>query len=257
MGHEEGAIVGRDFARFLITDSHGMARFEREGLARNPLRVLQIPFLDGEDAPMLVALIDEEENSQPAIGESAAAHIKSLVSLMPFGVALIGADGRFVQMNDAFARAAAVDPHSPPIYPGDLLVREDLLQLFGFATLVEKEWHRLLTSVQGVGAKVSLALLGALGPDGVSRAIALGDWNAVKAAKGVGPKTAQRIVLDLKDKAPAVMAMGGEPGGAFPASRSAGLWRRGSEQSARAGQAAQAPASTSPFSWTSKSRPNW
>ncbi|MGY6308912.1 hypothetical protein, partial [Proteus mirabilis] len=74
---------------------------------------------------MLVALIDEEENSQPAIGESAAAHIKSLVSLMPFGVALIGADGRFVQMNDAFARAAAVDPHSPPIYPGDLLVRED------------------------------------------------------------------------------------------------------------------------------------
>ncbi len=125
MGHEEGAIVGRDFARFLITDSHGMARFEREGLAQNPLRVLQIPFLDGDDAPMLVALIDEEENSHPAIGESAAAHIKSLVSLMPFGVALIGGDGRFVQMNDAFVRAAAVDPHSPPIYPGDLLVRED------------------------------------------------------------------------------------------------------------------------------------
>lgn len=91
----------------------------------------------------------------------------------------------------------------------DLLVREDLMQLFGFATLAEKEWHRLLTSVQGVGAKASLAILGALGPDGVSRAIALGDWNAVKAAKGVGPKLAQRIVLDLKDKAPGVMAMGG------------------------------------------------
>jgi len=91
----------------------------------------------------------------------------------------------------------------------DLLVREDVLQLFGFQTLVEKEWHRLLTSVQGVGAKASLAILGTLGPDGVSRAIALGDWNAVKAAKGVGPKIAQRVVLDLKDKAPAVMAMGG------------------------------------------------
>jgi len=91
----------------------------------------------------------------------------------------------------------------------DLLVREDLLQLFGFATLVEKEWHRLLTSVQGVGAKASLAILSALGPDGVSRAIALGDWNSVKAAKGVGPKIAQRVVLDLKDKAPAMMAMGG------------------------------------------------
>ena len=125
MGHEEGAIVGRDFAQFLITDANGMARFEREGLTKNPLRVLQIPFLDGEDAPMLVALIDEEENGHPAIGESAGAHIKSLVSLMPFGIALIGGDGRFLQMNDAFARAAAVDPHSPPIYPGDLLVRED------------------------------------------------------------------------------------------------------------------------------------
>ncbi len=91
----------------------------------------------------------------------------------------------------------------------DMLVREDLMQLFGFTSLVEKEWHRLLTSVQGVGAKVSLAILGTLGPDGVSRAIALGDWGSVKAAKGVGPKTAQRIVLDLKDKAPGVMAMGG------------------------------------------------
>lgn len=91
----------------------------------------------------------------------------------------------------------------------DLVVREDLLQLFGFSTLVEKEWHRLLMSVQGIGAKVSLAILGTLGPDGVSRAIALGDWATIKAAKGVGPKTAQRIVLDLKDKAPAVMAMGG------------------------------------------------
>ena len=91
----------------------------------------------------------------------------------------------------------------------DLLVREDLLQLFGFTSLVEKEWHRLLMSVQGVGAKASMAILGTLGPDGVSRAIALGDWNAVKAAKGIGPKTAQRVVNELKDKAPKVMAMSG------------------------------------------------
>lgn len=91
----------------------------------------------------------------------------------------------------------------------DMVVREDLMQLYGFPSLAEKEWHRLLCSVQGVGAKVSLAILGALGPDGVSRAIALGDWASVKSAKGVGPKTAQRIVLDLKDKAPGVMAMGG------------------------------------------------
>ncbi|MDW4499513.1 Holliday junction branch migration protein RuvA [Sulfitobacter sp. D35] len=91
----------------------------------------------------------------------------------------------------------------------DLVVREDLMQLFGFTTLAEKEWHRLLTTVQGVGAKASLAILGALGPDGLARAIALGDWNSVKAAKGIGPKIAQRVVLDLKDKAPGMMAMGG------------------------------------------------
>ncbi len=91
----------------------------------------------------------------------------------------------------------------------DLLVREDNLQLFGFMTLVEKEWHRLLMSVQGIGAKASMAILGTLGAEGVSRAIALGDWNAVAKAKGVGPKTAQRVTIELKDKAPGVMAMGG------------------------------------------------
>lgn len=91
----------------------------------------------------------------------------------------------------------------------ELLVREDNLQLFGFTTLLEKEWHRLLMSVQGIGAKASMAILGTLGAEGVSRAIALGDVNAMKAAKGVGPKTAQRVVLELKDKAPAVMALGG------------------------------------------------
>ena len=91
----------------------------------------------------------------------------------------------------------------------DLMVREDLLQLFGFPTLVEKEWHRLLLSVQGIGAKASLAILGALGPDGVGRAIALGDWSSIAKAKGVGPKTAQRVVNELKDKAPTVMALGG------------------------------------------------
>lgn len=91
----------------------------------------------------------------------------------------------------------------------DLLVREDLLQLFGFPTLLEKEWHRLLMTVQGIGAKASMAILGALGPEGVSRAIALQDARSIQAAPGVGPKIAQRVVLELKAKAPSVMAMGG------------------------------------------------
>ncbi|TYB90360.1 Holliday junction branch migration protein RuvA [Oceaniovalibus sp. ACAM 378] len=91
----------------------------------------------------------------------------------------------------------------------DLQVREDLLQLFGFLTLAEKEWHRLLMTVQGIGAKASMGILGTLGPDGIGRAIALGDMAAVRAAPGVGTKIAQRLVNELKDKAPALMAMGG------------------------------------------------
>ncbi len=90
----------------------------------------------------------------------------------------------------------------------ELLVREDNLQLFGFPTLAEKEWHRLLTTVQGVGAKAALAIVGTLGVDGVGRAISLGDAVAIRAAPGVGPKLAQRVMIELKDKAPAIMALG-------------------------------------------------
>lgn len=123
----------------------------------------------------------------------------------------------------------------------ELLVREDLLQLIGFPTLLEKEWHRLLTSVQGVGAKVALAILGTLGPEGVSRALALGDWSALRKAPGVGPKLAQRVAMELKDKAPAVMALGGsltvdpgpaviEPDAAAPAPKPAPAAQSGSAQ---------------------------
>ncbi len=90
----------------------------------------------------------------------------------------------------------------------EMVVRQDFMQLYGFPTLAEREWHRLLTSVQGVGAKAGLAILGTLGPEGIGRAISLGDVPAIKAAPGIGPKIAQRLVLELKDKAPNIMAMG-------------------------------------------------
>lgn len=90
----------------------------------------------------------------------------------------------------------------------ELVVREDLLQLFGFPTMLEKEWHKLLTTVQGVGAKAAMAILGTLGPEGAGRAITLGDARAIQAAPGVGPKLAQRVILELKAKAGSVMAMG-------------------------------------------------
>jgi Holliday junction DNA helicase RuvA len=99
-----------------------------------------------------------------------------------------------------------------------MIVREDLMQLVGFATLAEREWHRLLTTVQGVGAKASMAILSTLGAEATSRAIALGDWAAIKAAPGVGPKIAQRVVMELRDKAPALMVLGaaGEAAAAVP-----------------------------------------
>jgi len=116
--------------------------------------------------------------------------------------------GYVVQCSDR--TLAALPPlKSPVALWTELLVREDLLQLFGFLTVQEREWHRLLISVQGIGAKGSLAILGTLGAEGVARAIALGDAAAVKAAPGVGPKIAQRVVLELKGKAPAMMLMEG------------------------------------------------
>jgi len=82
-------------------------------------------------------------------------------------------------------------------------VREDQIKLFGFRTDQEREWFRLLQTVQGVGAKVALAVLGTLGPSDLANAIALRDKAAVARTPGVGPKVAERIVTELKDKAPA------------------------------------------------------
>lgn len=82
-------------------------------------------------------------------------------------------------------------------------VREDVLRLFGFGTALEREWFRLLQSVQGVGAKVALAVLGALTPSELANAIALRDLAMLSRAPGVGKKVAERLVTELKNKAPA------------------------------------------------------
>jgi Holliday junction DNA helicase RuvA len=126
----------------------------------------------------------------------------------------------------------------------DLLVREDILQLFGFLTAQEREWHRLLTGVQGVGARVSLAILGTLGPDGVARAIALGDAASVRAAPGVGPKIAQRVVNELQGKAPAMLLVEEAEAdlGAVPAAPAAHPVTGGAAPAARAPASAQAEA---------------
>ena len=82
-------------------------------------------------------------------------------------------------------------------------VREDQIKLFGFLSDVEREWFRLLQTVQGVGTKVALAVLGTLKPADLASAIAMRDKAMVARTPGVGPKVAERIVTELKDKAPA------------------------------------------------------
>ncbi|MCW1918661.1 Holliday junction branch migration protein RuvA [Rhodobacter sp. KR11] len=116
--------------------------------------------------------------------------------------------GYIIHVNDRTLAQLPPPGEAVALYT-DLLVREDLLQLFGFLTLFEREWHKVLMTVQGVGAKASMAILGALGADGVARAITLGDARAIQAANGVGPKLAQRVILELKSKAAGMMAMGG------------------------------------------------
>ena len=94
-------------------------------------------------------------------------------------------------------------------------VREDAISLYGFATSAERDWFRLLTTVQGVGAKVALALLSALSPDQLIAAISSGDKSALTRAPGVGPKLAIRICTELREKA-----------GVMPGGGHGGLWLR-------------------------------
>jgi holliday junction DNA helicase RuvA len=96
----------------------------------------------------------------------------------------------------------------------EMLVAEDSIRLVGFARPDERDWFRLLTGVQGVGARVALAILSALDPAEISRAVASQDKAMVARANGVGPKLAERIVRELKDKVGAVAL--GAPGGAAP-----------------------------------------
>jgi Holliday junction DNA helicase RuvA len=94
----------------------------------------------------------------------------------------------------------------------EMKVSEDAIRLYGFASAEEREWFRLLQTVQSVGAKVALSVLSTLSPRELQRALALSDKAMIGRASGVGPKLALRITTELKDKAPAMMMRGdGEP----------------------------------------------
>lgn len=128
----------------------------------------------------------------------------------------------------------------------DMQVREDAITLFGFGSVAERDWFRLLTQVQGVGGRVALSILTVLTPDELSRAVASGDKAMVARANGVGPKLALRIVTELKDKAgPALGPVGGAvsaPKGSAEAdalSALANLGFRPAETAAAVGAAAE------------------
>jgi Holliday junction DNA helicase RuvA len=112
---------------------------------------------------------------------------------------LVHCSSRTLQMLPASGEAATLSIET--------YVREDQIRLFGFLTDVEREWFRLLQTVQGVGAKVAMSVLGAFKPADLASAIAMGDKATIKRAPGVGPKVAERIVTELKDKAPAFTAL--------------------------------------------------
>jgi Holliday junction DNA helicase RuvA len=94
-------------------------------------------------------------------------------------------------------------PGEPAVLAIETHVREDQIRLFGFLSDAEREWFRLLQTVQGVGVRVALAILGTLKPGELATAIAMRDKASVARTPGVGPKVAERIVTELKDKAPA------------------------------------------------------
>jgi holliday junction DNA helicase RuvA len=122
-----------------------------------------------------------------AIGES---HL--IVDVMGVGYEVLASSRTLRNLKAGDETSLTIDTH----------VREDSIKLYGFTSELERTWFRILQTIQGVGAKVALAVLGTLAPQDLATAIALGNWQAVEETQGVGKKLAQRIVMELKDKAP-------------------------------------------------------
>ena len=128
-----------------------------------------------------------------AVGES---HL--ILDVMGVGYEVLASSRTLRNLKTGDEASLTIDTH----------VREDAIKLYGFTSEVERTWFRTLQTIQGVGAKVALAVLGTLSPQDLANAIALGNWQAVEEANGVGKKLAQRIVIELKEKAPGLSVAG-------------------------------------------------
>ncbi len=118
----------------------------------------------------------------------------------------VGGVGYLVRVS-ARTLGAMPTPGAPVSLLVETMVREDAIDLYGFADVPERDWFRLLLTVQGVGAKVGLALLSALSPGELASAVAAGDKAMLTRADGVGPKLANRLASELKDKAASLGAV--------------------------------------------------
>jgi two-component system, cell cycle sensor histidine kinase and response regulator CckA len=123
-GRFDAPIEGREFVTLLEADKNNIVRFAQEGRAGLPLRLLQIPIdPDDHETPTLVILLDED--TERLAGASVTSNVQSLLAMLPLGLALADRDGRFLFLNEAFCRAVGAQPGARPVYPGDLVVRED------------------------------------------------------------------------------------------------------------------------------------
>jgi len=146
------------------------------------------------------------------------AHLKGQLSATGADHAVIdvGGVGYLVGMSSRSLAALGAVGEAVTVHT-EMLVGEEFIRLVGFAGEAERDWFRLLTGVQGVGARVALAILSVLDPAEMHRAVAAQDKAMVARANGVGPKLAERIVRELKDKAGLIatspLAIGGVVGG--------------------------------------------
>jgi holliday junction DNA helicase RuvA len=140
-----------------------------------------------------IVMIGKLTGKVDAIGES---HL--IIDVGGVGYEVQASSRTLRNLKSGDAAALTIDTH----------VREDAIKLFGFVSEIERTWFRTLQGIQGVGPKAALAVLGTLAPQDLANAIALGNWQAVEQAQGVGKKLAQRVVTELRDKAPALSVAG-------------------------------------------------
>jgi Holliday junction DNA helicase RuvA len=134
--------------------------------------------------------------------------LKGIVDAVGEAHAIIDVNGVGYEVQASSRTLRTLQAGEPVSLAIETHVREDAIRLFGFTSEVERAWFRTLQTIQGVGAKVALAVLGTLSPQDLANAIALQNWAAVEQSPGVGKKLAQRIVAELKDKAPALSVAG-------------------------------------------------